>query len=140
MFHGIRRTAGRRLDLLVRAALVPALVAAASCSHNNPSDEGYLPEQPVVIEVKNDNYLDVNIYTIVDETTRRLGSVTGNSSDTFRARLPGVQAAGLRLRATAVGLNGAYISGVLSVTTDQVVLLHIAPNLFQSSVSVHDTL
>ena len=60
------------------AALV--LIAIAACAHNiNDGDSEPAPRpDPIPVHVKNENYLDMNVYVVSSGVSRRLGMVSGN--------------------------------------------------------------
>jgi hypothetical protein len=73
-------------------------------------DVGSSGDQTVQLQVSNHNFKDARIYVLWDGERRRLGMVTGNSSETFRVQWrPG---ATLRIEVDFVAGGGFVSSGV----------------------------
>jgi hypothetical protein len=124
-----------------RWAAMLLLVGGSACAHGNQTGaEDFPPEPPVGVYVRNENFLDMDVFAVLDNSARRLGTVPGNSSGSFTLRWPGAHAQGISVRAVPIGGGGLYQSGVVSLGSDQIVDLHIAPVLRQSVTTVRDTL
>src|SRR4051812_15704961 len=72
----------RRMRGWMAAAM---LVASVGCSHNqHPEDEPeFVPIPPIPVHVKNENFLDCNVFVVISGVSRRLGTVTGNGASDF---------------------------------------------------------
>lgn len=95
-----------------------ALVVLAGCKKKD--GEAPTPSGPytVYVSVSNQGYFDVNVYLMRanDAFGRRLGTVNGNSSTTFRFQDTELQAGGrLQVGARSIGSRSSWVSPVLSV-------------------------
>ena len=71
----------RALRGRVRSLVAGAVFAALSgCSHNKMETGEDLRPEPIPVHVRNENFLDMNVYVVVSGVARRLGLVTGNSA------------------------------------------------------------
>jgi hypothetical protein len=134
----------RRLDRgSYRAARVFAagsmLLALAGCSRNKQLESEMEPRpDPIPVLVKNENFLDVNVFVIAGGVTRRLGLVSGNSSSQFTIAWSIANAAGVTLTAQPIGSNGRASSGSLNVSPGQIIEFKIGSVLRQSVATVRD--
>lgn len=72
----------------------------------------------VYVQVANQGYFDVNVYLMrgQDAYGRRLGTVTGNNSTTFKFRDTELQPGGrLQLGARSIGSRSSWVSPVVAV-------------------------
>jgi hypothetical protein len=97
-----------------------------------------LPNNTVGVEVKNDNFADVDVYAIIEGQARRLGTVTGNTTKSFSLRASDLVTGTVRLVAEAIGSAASASSGQMAVGGGQTVVFHIAPAINQSSASVRN--
>ena len=122
----------------IRLALMLLLSAgtASACRSASPYDvnqEG----SGVMIVVRNQNFSDMDVYAIASGLPSRLGTVTGNSSQTFKVNESFVAGTGdFRLVATPIGGNGRASSGPLQVSGGRTVYFTIGSSLAQSNASV----
>lgn len=121
--------------------LCVALVASSACFLR--SKPGELPPEhdPIPIRVKNENFLDVNVYANVGSMSRRLGTVTGNSSATFT--LDWLGAVGQPIVMTAIPIGGGgqrASSGALSVGSGQMIFFTVGALLRQTTASVGEAI
>jgi hypothetical protein len=127
--HGITR---RRFAMLL-------LIAAAACARKGVEQEDMDPRpDPIPLHVRNENYLDMNVYVLVNGVQRRLGIVSGNSQQDFRIEWSMVNSQSFAVLATPIGGRGTASTGLLNVGPDQMIEFRIAQTIRQSGVSVHD--
>jgi hypothetical protein len=115
------------------------LIAASGCVRHPEGDED-APEQrePVVVHVRNENFLDMNVFVVVSGVSRRLGTVSGNSSGDFSVEWGLTVGQSITLTAVPIGGRGSANTGPLSIGLGQVIDFTVAPVLRQSTVSVHE--
>lgn len=123
-----------------RTLLIALLATVGSaCAHGRnafrPAD-GAAANGSVTLAVNNNNFADVDVYVVSEGLATRLGTVTGNSKDTFRLDPSFFPAGDLRIVATPIGGNGRASSGPLNVAGGQTIVFNIAPVLRQSSASI----
>jgi hypothetical protein len=124
--------------LRTRVAVV-LLAALAACSHgNDPNAEPVPIPDPVALHVKNENFLDVNVAVVANGVSRRLGTVSGNSSGTYSIAWNVASGQQITITATPIGGRGFATTGGLSVSPGQVIEFRVASQLRQSAVAVHD--
>jgi hypothetical protein len=68
-----------RRHAIAIALCVATLDACKSLGHGSPT-----AQEDIVVQVRNQSFPDVNIYVLPSGDPRRVGSVTGNSSATFK--------------------------------------------------------
>jgi hypothetical protein len=140
-----------RLRSSLLAATVALLAGGAwlplRCSHPVPV-EGAGPDtglaaaaapvdSTVTLDVRNDNFSDVAVWVISFGQSRRLGVVTGNTSQTWALNPSVVRASDLRIIATPIGANGRANSGPIVVQPGQTIQFTVGTRLTNSVVSVH---
>ncbi len=109
-----------------------AFVAAAGCSRGHAeTGEDFRPE-PIPVHVYNENFLDMNVSVVANGVSRRLGTVTGNSSADFKVSWSVANGQPITLTATPIGGRGIATSGALSVGIGQMIEFKIASTLRQS--------
>ncbi len=110
-----------------------ALLSAAACSRGTPAVGGLSPllDDSVTITVVNDNYYDAGVYAQYEGGIRdRLGTVTGNTSQTFKIRYhPRL----LIMRMHLIGV-GTALSNELTVDPGDVLELRLMPDLHRRVV------
>ena len=121
-------------------ATVVGAAAAFGCSHNNPSPDDDIPRitPPIIVHVKNENFSDVNVAAVVSGVSRRLGTVSGNTSGDFAISYNTVNGQPLVLTAVQIGGRGSTNTPNLSVGPGQVIEFKIGSVFRQSTASVHD--
>src|SRR5947209_8649084 len=120
------RPAVRRWPVSLRSAalatVIAAVVVAAACSRfNRPQDYDEEANDPITVQVKNENFLDMNVYVVASGMSRRLGFVSGNNSATFSFPFSTARSGGVMLTATPVGGGGQARTGSLNVGPGQVI-------------------
>ncbi len=124
--------------IAVLLAVAPAVASLTACGAGGRSATAggeLVPATDVGLEVRNQNFLDVNVYTVIDGMTMRLGTVTGNDSRHFLLN-PTVGSQNFQLIAVPIGGFGTAQSGSLAVGPGQTVVFTVASVLQQSSVFV----
>lgn len=116
------------------------LVAQSACAGRatNPMDmEQQAAERPIRIQVNNNNFNDITVYAIAGGAQRRLGAVTGNSSQTYELpRSLNLAANRLQIRASPLGARGSYTSAELAVFPGDLVVVDLAAELTLSNISI----
>jgi hypothetical protein len=120
-------------------AVVATCGLLAACSHNNQSEDDFdLRPSPIPVHVKNENFLDVNIFVVAGGTNRRLGAVAGNSTGEFTLSWVVANGNGIVLTAVPIGGTGQARSQSLNVSPGQVIDFRVASLLRQSVATVRD--
>ena len=117
------------------------LLALATACVRHPETEDDQPQEkapPILVHVRNENFLDMNVFMIVNGVSRRLGTVTGNGSGDFTVDWGITVGQSIALQAIPIGGRGSANTGNLSVGLGQVIEFTVAPVLRQSTVSVHE--
>ncbi len=126
---GRRRAAWPRL-LLAAAALAapPALGGAGAAACYGRGKNAPTPQAATTIRVRNQSFLDHNIYVLNGGARSRLGTVAGNSSAVLRIPQSFVQpGAQLRFLADPIGSNRTPVSDQIVVSPGDEVQLTIPP-------------
>jgi hypothetical protein len=120
------------IGLMVATATMPA---AGACSHQNEQAGELAPANTVDLHVKNENFLDMDVFAVADGQATRLGTVTGNGSRNFV-----VDAAlanrDFRIVATPIGGTGRAGTGSIAVTPGQTIDFTIGSVLRNSTVFI----
>lgn len=114
------------------------LLAAVACSRGKP---GVPPEprpDPILVHVKNENFLDMNVAVVVSGVSRRLGTVTGNSAADFKIDYMLTVGQSIAIIATPIGGRGYATSGSLSVSAGQLIDFQIGSQLQQSTATIRN--
>jgi hypothetical protein len=116
------------------------VLGAGACRSGNPykmseADRAAKPGT-VAVHVINNNFADMDVYAVSEGLPTRLGTVTGNSNDTFYLDPSFFPTSTLRIVATPIGGNGRASSGQISVSPGQTIDFTIAPVMSQSSVMI----
>jgi hypothetical protein len=122
--------------LLVGLIAATATVSTVSaCSRTQEAGGEVAPSTAIGLHVKNDNFLDMDVYAVSSGLATRVGTVTGNSSRTFV--LDGSLAdRDFRIVATPIGGNGRASSGSLAVSPGETVDFTIGSILRNSTVFI----
>jgi hypothetical protein len=123
------------------AALTLMLLTAASACVRHPQgdeEEPLIKRDPVIVHVRNENFLDMNVFVIVSGVSRRLGQVSGNGQGDFSVDWGLTVGQSITLTAVPIGGRGSANTGPLSIGLGQVIDFTVAPVLRQSTVSVHE--
>ena len=120
------------VGLIAATATIPA---ASACSHTREAGGEVAPASAIGLHVKNENFLDMDVYAVSDGLATRLGTVTGNGSRNFV--LDGSLAVqDFRIVATPIGGNGRASTGAVSVSPGQTIEFTIGSTLRNSSVFI----
>jgi hypothetical protein len=114
------------------ALMLLALAAACSRHPETEDDQPQVKPDPILVHVRNENFLDVNV------VSRRLGTVTGNGAGDFTVDWGITIGQSIALQAVPIGGRGSANSGQLSIGLGQMIDFTVAPVLRQSTVSVHE--
>jgi hypothetical protein len=129
--------AGYSIRIAVSAALL-GLAACAPAAGTSGAADGPAPEATVV-RVANNGWADVTVYLLDGGMRRRLGMVTGLSSQTFRLPPAAVSSARpLQLLASPVGGSSSFVSTPWRVSPGQAIAMRVNQSLSMSTVSVFD--
>src|SRR5689334_9873390 len=127
----------RRLRLLVGALVIGAgLPWASACAHPVQASGDVAPVTAIGLRVRNDNFLDMDVYAISEGLATRLGTVTGNSRRNFVLDSSLADGQDFRIVATPVGGNGRAGTGNLAVSPGQLIDFTIGSTLRNSSVVI----
>ena len=122
-----------------RRIAVIALLAIAACARNKgPETEPEPRPDPLPVHIRNENFLDMNVYVVVSGVARRLGTVAGNSTADFTVSWSVANGQPITVTASPIGGRGTATSGALNVGVGQMIDFKIATQLRQSVASVHD--
>jgi hypothetical protein len=126
---------GKRL-LVGLIAATATLPVASACSRNTQEAGGEVaPATAIGLHVKNDNFLDMDVYAVSDGLATRLGTVTGNGSRNFVLDAT-LAVQDFRIVATPIGGNGRASSGAVSVSPGQTIDFTIGSILRNSTVFI----
>jgi hypothetical protein len=114
------------MHLLSHATALLAVTACVACSRGRPSE--VTPELPAFVEVRNQAFLDMNVYVLRGGARVRLGTVMGNSTAVFeipRAYVnPGLP---VRFMADPIGSNRTPYSHEIPINPGDRIVLTIPP-------------
>ena len=120
----------------VLLAIAPAAVSVGACGGRTAEAGGeVVPATSVGLDVRNQNFLDVDVFQIVDGFSTRLGTVTGNGSRHFLLD-PMVGSRDFHLIAVPIGGAGRASSGTLSVSAGETIVFTVGAVLANSNVSI----
>lgn len=109
-------------------AFALALAASAACSGFSRGSGATDPNQPTVVEVDNQGFLDMDVYAVRSGQRWRLGLATGNSRT--KLTIPQSMVNGLtplRFIADPVGGRRASVSQEITVAPGDTVVMTIPP-------------
>lgn len=126
----------------ISAVLAAALVAGCARSHpvtgTTLSDVAAdAPLEPVVLEVENHNWSDINIYVLHDGRRDRLTTVTATKDVSMElpTKLQGEMGI-FRLIVYRIGGRDSYVTDPISIRTGNTVRLTVESDLQRTSVGV----
>jgi hypothetical protein len=125
---------GTRLLIGLMAAGA-TLSTATACSHPNQAGGELAPATSIGLEVKNQNFYDMDVYAVSQGLATRVGTVTGNTTRTFMLH-PSLASQDLRIVATPIGGNGRASSGNVAVSPGQTVVFTIGSTLRNTTVVI----
>ncbi|HSQ33005.1 MAG TPA: hypothetical protein VLN49_24295 [Gemmatimonadaceae bacterium] len=127
-----KRLAIRALSFTLLSALA---TGPAACSRANEAAGEVAPARAIGLRVRNDNFLDMDVYAVSDALATRLGTVTGNSARNFVLD-PSLATQDLRIVATPIGGNGRASTGLVTVAPGQIIEFTIGSVLRNSTVTI----
>src|SRR5436305_12629420 len=104
----------RRRYFLVGLLAAATVSGVGACSRTREAAGEVAPANAIGLHVRNDNFLDMDVYAVSDGLPTRLGTVTGNSSRNFVLD-PSLAVQDFRIIATPIGGSGRASSGNLLV-------------------------
>jgi hypothetical protein len=118
--------------VLIAAVFLTAatLDACKSLGHGSPT-----AQEDIVVQVRNQSFPDVNVYVLPSGDPRRIGSVTGNSSATFKLPARMLSTGTLQLLVRPIA-GRAYLLPPVSVSSGDEVEVTINNVPAQSTVTV----
>ena len=121
-----------------RLALVALLLVSACFLRAKPGESSEPLPDPIPILVRNENFLDMNVYASAGGMQRRLGMVPGNSSGSFTIPWNFGTGQGIVITAVPIGGRGSASSGALNVGIGQMIDFLVASQLRQSVARVYE--
>ena len=115
------------------------LLALTGCASGGQQAEFEAPDfnEPLIVQVHNDNYLDVVVYAMPDGQSVRLGDVTGSSSRELEIpRSVDPWSRALRLLVSPIGSPEAYLSETIVASPGDVIILRVSSVVGMSSWSL----
>ena len=128
----MKRFAIKALSFTLLSALATGPIA---CSHTQEAAGEIAPTRAIGLRVRNDNFLDMDVYAVSDALATRLGTVTGNSSRNFVLDAS-LATQDLRIVSTPIGGNGRASTGVVTVAPGQTIDFTIGSILQNSTVTI----
>lgn len=117
------------------ATLATLSLGAAACSRTGEAGGEVAPASSLGLHVKNNNFLDMDVYAVSAGLATRIGTVTGNSSRTF-VLSPSLATPDFRIVATPIGGSGRASTGQLLVSPGQTIEFTIGSILQNSTVFI----
>lgn len=125
---------GKRF-LIGLIAATATVSAAGACSHPNELAGELAPANTIDLHVKNENFLDMNVYAVMNGQSTRLGTVNGNGSRNFVLDAT-LALEDFRIVATPIGGTGRAATGSIAVAPGQTVDFTIGSVLRNSTVFI----
>jgi hypothetical protein len=110
-------------------------LGATSCSRTGQAAGEVAPAGAIGLHVRNNNFLDMDVYAVSAGLATRLGTVTGNSSRNFVLD-PSVATPDLRIVAAPIGGNGRASTGQVLAAPGQTIDFTIGSVLRNSTVFI----
>jgi hypothetical protein len=112
------------------------LPTAGACAHSGQASGDVAPATAIGLRVRNDNFLDMDVYAISAGLATRVGTVTGNSRRNFVLDASLADGQDFRIVATPIGGNGRATTGNIAVSPGQLIDFTIGSTLRNSSVII----
>jgi hypothetical protein len=109
---------------------------ADACAHPAQASGDVAPVTAIGLRVRNQNFLDMDVYGISAGLATRLGTVTGNSTRNFVLDASMADGQDFRIVATPIGGNGRATTGDIAVSPGQLIDFTIGSTLRNSSVII----
>lgn len=120
---------------LVVVAVLTTLVPVSDCAIFGRGTEK--TRATTMIEVRNDNWLDMNIYLVRNGNRVRIGAVGSFDKASFRLEASRLQGTDVRLLADPIGSDASYLSPMILANAGQTIRLEIKNVLSLSTVAVY---
>lgn len=124
----------RRLLVLLMVSFGAASLADCSLFRRHGGAAG---EADIIVEVRNDNWLDMTIYLVRNGESERVGTVGSFTRRTFRLKATRMLSDNVQLMADPIGSNATYLSPNIIVNPGQTVRLTVMNALSLSHVAVY---
>jgi hypothetical protein len=122
--------------MLVGLFAIGATVGSLSaCSHSNTEYGELAPNNQVAVHIQNQNFLDVDVYSVANGLSTRLGTVTGNGTGNFVINAS-ITSQDFSIVARPIGGAGLASTGNISVSAGQTIEFRVGSNLRNSSVFI----
>jgi hypothetical protein len=125
----------RRANVLRRVAVAIAIVMLAACSRHKVSGLEYVHD-PIPVHVRNENYLDVNVFVYAGGVRRRLGLVPGNTEADYSVDWSVSHGLPMTIVAQAIGSSEVASTGEMNVGYDQMIVFRVGSVMRQSVASL----
>jgi len=125
----------RIIAVVLAIAPLAAGAGLTACGRTNEAGGEVVPASAIGLDVKNQNFLDVDVFSIVDGMSTRLGTVTGNGSRHFLLD-PMVGSRDFHLIAVPIGGSGRASSGPVAVGPGQTIIFTVGATLQNSNVLI----
>lgn len=125
----------RKHFLIGLLAATTTVSGIGACSRTNEAAGEVAPANAIGLHVRNDNFLDMDVYAVADGLPTRIGTVTGNSSRNFVLDAS-LAVQDFRIVATPIGGNGRASTGNISVGAGQTIDFTIGSILRNSNVFI----
>src|SRR5579885_2933891 len=135
---GWRRSSMRGKQLMVGLFSIfaaGATLTTTACSHNYEAGGQLAPENAIMVQVHNQNFLDMDVYVVSEGLATRLGTVTGNSSRSFMID-PSMAVSSFRVVATPIGGMGRASTGAINASVGETVDFTIGSTMRNSTVFI----
>jgi len=126
----------RRLRVLVGVFSIAAALPIGACSHSQQASGDVAPSTAIGLRVRNNNFLDMDVYAVSAGLATRVGTVTGNTTKNFILDASMADGQDFRIVATPIGGNGRASTGNVSVSPGQLIDFTIGSTLRNSSVFI----
>ena len=117
------------------AAISAGSLGVVSCSRTGQAAGEVAPAGAIGLRVRNNNFLDMDVYAVSAGLATRLGTVSGNSLRNFVLD-PSLATPDLRIVATPIGVNGRAATGQVLVSPGQTIDFTIGSVLRNSTVFI----
>ena len=112
----------------MKGRLLALALLTAGCAHHSASSAAPEPEQKTTVQVKNQNFSDMNVFVLGAGQRVRLGFVTGLSTQTFTLPADIVRISPqIQFEIHPIGANRNPISETITVIPGDQVRLTIPP-------------
>jgi hypothetical protein len=118
------------------ALLLLAMLVTASCARSRKNRQNAVDE-PTIVVVENNNWLETTVYALRSGTRLRLGTVPTGKTLEFTLPAGFTTGASIQLIADPIGTSRTFRSEMLAVGPGRQVQLRVENNLRMSTVSVY---